>query len=167
MNAPQLARLMEEDLEALIRCNKIIKRHAKKEFETQYAYERNDMELESAPNAFSSVQRFGVFIRHSLVFQEDFSIGLVWKPDAGPNVTLVRCNGAHGKNRAIPHQRIPHVHQLTMENVRNEQYDPHHVIWENAYGSFEEGLIFFFHYCQVAEWEKDFPQIAEPDLFLE
>jgi hypothetical protein len=43
------------------------------------------------------VHKFSVFLRQNEVFQEDFTIGLIYINQEGKTFTIFRCNGPHGE----------------------------------------------------------------------
>lgn len=128
-------------------------------------YERNDMELKSAPGEFTNPQNFHVFIRRTLIMPENFSIGLQWLSPEGKRITLLRCNGLHGKNQHIPHHRVPHIHRLSIEDVKNEIYEPKHTEQTKEYLNLEGAIPFFLQICHILDGDKDFPQLREINLF--
>lgn len=68
--------------------------------ETDGKHSRNDMELESLDGNHG----FRAFMRQSLEFTEDFSVGLEYLPKDEPGrFCLVRCNGMHGGHQVHPH----------------------------------------------------------------
>jgi hypothetical protein len=54
---------------------------------------RKDMKLCSADRT----NNFSVFFRYSEIFQDDFSIGLIYTGKEGKSYTLFRCNGPTGR----------------------------------------------------------------------
>lgn len=162
---PTLKELSTEELKQLIECPKSIKKHAKKRMIIENASERNDMALESIDGIYDEPQEFLVFIRRSCMFPEDFSVGLIWKSKENGGVTLLRYNGKHGQNRSVPHQRVPHIHRLIEADIMRENYNPHQATMTQKYSTMEEAIPLFMEECHVLNWEKDFPELRELNLF--
>lgn len=160
-----LETLSSNQIDQLICCPKIITKHARREMITDYQSERNDLHLISTENTFDEKQKFSMFIRRSIPFQEDFSIGLIWLPPSCQKIILYRCNGCHGKNRSIAHQRIPHIHKLSERDISMGNYNPHTASITNKYNDFTGAILFFLHFCNIIDGEQDFPDLLEQDLF--
>lgn len=166
LEPPTLDNMTDNLLTALIHCKKEIISHPKKATKEINNSKRNDFTAVSAKSVFTTPQKFSIFIRQSSEFTEDFSIGLVWRPDSYPyGIILVRFNGAHGKNRNVEHQRIPHVHELTLLDIQNQKYNPHQISETNGYVNMDDATLKFMKYCNIIDWERDFPHLLEMDLF--
>jgi hypothetical protein len=84
-----------ESIRDLITCMKRVADPPAREFKEENRHRRKDMRLQSA----NGEQRiFDVFIRQSLEFAEDFSLGLVYLSPEGKRMTLVRFNGQHDQS---------------------------------------------------------------------
>lgn len=166
LEPPTLDNMTENFLKALIHCKKEIIEHPKKAMKEINNSKRNDFTAISDKSVFTKPQKFTIFIRQSCEFAEDFSIGLIWKPEGYPyGIILVRFNGAHGKNRGIEHQRIPHIHELTLLDIQNQKYDPHQVVETKSYINIDDAILKFMRYCNIIDWERDFPHLPEMSLF--
>lgn len=166
LEPPMLDNMTEDILNALIHCKKEIIEHPKKAMKEINNSRRNDFTAISAKNVFTKPQKFTIFIRQSCEFTEDFSIGLIWKPEGySCGIILVRFNGAHGKNRSVEHQRIPHIHKLTLLDIQNQKYDPHQIIETKNHVNINDSILKFMEYCNIIDWERDFPYLLETNLF--
>lgn len=165
MESPKLLTLTDSQLQKLLSCEKVITKHARRQMAEENGYERNDMDLESAPGEFESPQKFRIFIRRTTRMQENFSVGLLWLPPEGRPVILLRCNGLHVKNQHVAHHRVPHIHRITMEEIRNEIYEPKHVEQTSAYVNLEGAIPYFLRLCHIQNGEQDFPALREISLF--
>ena len=162
---PTLKEMSDEELKQLIECPKSIEKHAKKRMVVENASERNDMTLTSIDGIYDEPQEFAVFIRRSCMLPEDFSVGLIWKNKEIGGVILLRYNGKHGQNRSVPHQRVPHIHRLIEADIIRENYNPHQAIMTQKYETMEEAIPLFMEECHILNWEKDFPELRELNLF--
>lgn len=166
LEPPTLDNITDDLLEALIHCKKEIINHPKKSMKEINNSRRNDFSAESDKSVFTTPQKFEIFIRQSCEFTEDFSVGLVWRPKGYPyGIILVRFNGAHGKNRGVEHQRMPHIHELTLLDIQNQKYDPHQVREVKSYTNIDDAILKFMEYCNIIDWEQDFPYLLEMNLF--
>ena len=91
---------------------------------------------------------FDVFLRQSLEFAEDFSLGLVYlSQDDGKRMTMIRYNGQHDQSND-PYDQTKthfqyHIHKATAENFNNGRYDKHPANTTLEYASFEEATMAF------------------------
>ena len=127
-------------------------------------HRRNDMTLVSDDG-----ERFEVFIRQSLVFAENFSVGLTYLSKEGRQITLVRFNGQHNQTSdplisATPHFSF-HIHKATAENLNNGRLEKHPATTTVLYVSFNEALAVFFDKVSVEGVKKYFPEISPMPLF--
>lgn len=157
--------ITDPDIIDLLRCPKEITSHARKDMIIENASERNDMVLQSVKDYYTEPQTFKVFIRRSVFLPEDFSIGLIWLPKGSSRIILLRYNGRHGLNRSVPHQRVPHIHRLSAQDIQMEKYDPHQAAETDRYYTLEDALSLFLKECNIIDGDKDFPQLYEFSLF--
>jgi hypothetical protein len=70
-------------------------------------------------SSFDDVHDFSGFITQSTKFQENFSIGLIYKPKLERNsIVLLRCNGIHGGvNNFVPHHSYCHIHYVQQNEL--------------------------------------------------
>lgn len=112
-----MAVLKDQEIEALISCEKVVTDDSRRTMRTDGSQRRADLKLES-PDGTS---KFGIFIRQSTEFLENFSVGLKYEPrDGGDGIILFRCNGPHGPSNGVisgNHHPHPHIHLATEENL--------------------------------------------------
>jgi hypothetical protein len=82
----------------LIMCDKQITDAPTRDFREEYRHRRKDFRLQAANDPKLS---FSVFMRQSLEFVEDFSLGLVYQSEDGKRITLVRYNGQHHQSTEL------------------------------------------------------------------
>jgi hypothetical protein len=75
----------DAEIDQLLRCRKSIQDAPRRDMKEENRHRRNDMKLRGPEG-----EQFEVFIRQSLEFPEDFSIGLVFFAPEGKRVTLGR-----------------------------------------------------------------------------
>lgn len=156
-----MATYSQSELDGLISCPKEISEAPKKGMKLCEAHFRNDAKL-IASNGISG--EFGMFMRQSEDFPENFSIGLTYSPQDGRNpVTLLRCNGKHGTfngsfDPTHPHWDY-HIHRAD-ETAIEAGLAAERVATKTAeYASFEEALQFFVRTVNLSpnEAQKYFP----------
>ena len=146
-----------EDLEQLLSCPKKITKPPRKEMKTEGKMQRDEMELASIDGKHS----FRVYMRQSIEFSENFSIGLDYsRNDEAGGFCLIRCNGKHGGQREHPHHVNFHVHQCDVDDV-NQGIRDARIVEETAdYAAFRDALLYFLRRValQSADLEKYFPR---------
>ena len=98
---------------------------------------------------------FTIFLRQSIEFIEDFSVGLIWKEAFNqestlPDCVLIRCQGPHdGKSEeGSDMHHSYHTHTLTEIDVREHRYTkPSKRQYAETYSSFQEAIYYFEEYC--------------------
>lgn len=152
----------------LVSCAKRVMVAPAKEFKEENRHRRKDMGLQPVDGRQGS---FEVFIRQSLEFAEDFSLGLVFVSPEGKRMTLVRFNGQHDQTTDILtlenlHFQY-HIHQATPENLNNGRFEKHSASVKADYASFEEATASFLHHIGVIEQDiaLHFPGSDELPLF--
>jgi hypothetical protein len=153
-------------IEQLITCSKTMIDPPSKEFKEENRHRRKDMRLQDVDN---KVNQFSVFMRQSLEFDEDFSIGLVYFSSEGKRITLIRYNGQHEQSNdpfslQNPHYQY-HIHQATPENLNNGRYEKHPAFITPDYASFQEAIAQFLTKIRLIEIETYFPDIEVLSLF--
>jgi hypothetical protein len=131
---------------------------------TEGQMQRNDMELESLDGKHS----FRVFMRQSLRFSENFSIGMDYLPKDEPgSFCLLRCNGMHGGHKVHPHHLHCHVHLSKAEDVNAGLRVERHIDPTTEYAAFRDALRYFLLRANVqsADLSQYFPSITQPDMF--
>jgi hypothetical protein len=152
-------------IDNLIGEEKIIIIPPKKEFKIENQHTRNDFELSSKDEK----RKYSVFIRCHVEFKENFSIGLIYYPEDGGSIALLRCNGNHGEvveNILIPKPHFGyHLHKVTINEFENKKTDPKFSEETKEYASYEQALAFFCKYVNIKDAEIYFPGIKQINLF--
>lgn len=133
-----------QNIDELVACRKAILDPPLREFKEENRHRRKDMRLYDIADA---KRIFTVFIRQSLEFAEDFSLGLVYLSLEAKRMTLIRYNGQHDQSndpfdKAKTHFQY-HIHKATPENLNNGRYDKHPALSSGDYASFEEATAAF------------------------
>lgn len=128
-----------DKIDDLIAGPKIIADAPSREFREENRHRRKDMRLLAAGG---ETRQFIVFIRQSVEFAEDFSLGLIYLSAEGKRITLIRYNGQHEQSND-PLQLMDthfqyHIHKATPDNLNNGRFEKHPASSTKSYGSFEE-----------------------------
>lgn len=152
----------------LIECDKRITDAPTREFKEEFRHRRKDFRLQAVKN---TNLLFSVFMRQSLEFAEDFSLGLVYLSEDGKRFTMIRYNGQHDQSNnpydlAKPHFQY-HIHKATPENLNNGLYDKHPAAATPLYASFVEATQRFLTAIGVRSQDiaKHFPGTDSLPLF--
>ena len=151
--------MTEEQIANLIRCPKRVSEPPKRERRTVKGSFRNDMELVSLDGGVA----FTVFMRQSVRFPEDFSIGLTCKLKDTPRFNIFRCNGPHGDHRDIvpahPHFRY-HPHLVSAEDINDGIFVERHGTALDVYASYRDAVYYFLKHINLddADKQKYFPR---------
>lgn len=152
----------DAELDALIGCAKRVLNPPRRQMLTVGLHERNDMTLESE----DAQHRFQVFMRRSVPFPEDFSIGLDYLPGEEPgSFCLLRCNGQHGGSKAHPHHAYFHIHRSLAEDINTGMKAERQIQQTHEYASFRKALAYFLGRINFAEVDKHFPGLNQGELF--
>jgi hypothetical protein len=156
----------DAEIDQLLRCRKSIQDAPRRDMKEENRHRRNDMKLRGPEG-----EQFEVFIRQSLEFPEDFSIGLVFFAPEGKRVTLVRFNGQHEQaldpfQAGVPHFNF-HVHKATPDNLNMGRYEKHPADTTQDYASLDEAIVVFCKYVCIQGWERHFPDTRVIPLFPE
>ena len=152
-----------EDILTLITCPKTITKPPRKLMKSEFRSFKNSFELSS----IDGNELFLVFIRQSQILPEDFSIGLRWRcKDLGKDITLFRCNGAHGGNISIDSHFVPHTHQLSIDDFNREIFKERTVDVVTNYSTFDGALEFFCTHCNIQNARNHIEAIKSTPLFL-
>jgi hypothetical protein len=153
----------DNEISQLIGCPKTITEPPRREMKEENRHRRNDLVVASADGA-----EFDVFIRQSLDFAEDFSLGLVYHAPDGKRITLVRFNGQHEQSPELfgsqPHFSY-HIHKATADNLSSGRLEKHPGEVTERYASFDEAISEFMTTTNIHGWEKYFPQAVPLPLF--
>ncbi len=136
----------------------------KREMRIDGKMQRNEMELESVDGGHS----FRVFMRQSLQFLENFSIGIDYIPKDMPgSFCLMRCNGAHGGYKVHPHHRGCHIHRSKAEDINMGLRIERDIEVATEYAAFRDALHYFLHKVNVRPMDRYeyFPDIDQVDMF--
>lgn len=145
--------LNESFLQNIITCPKYCIKADRQEMKEENRHIKNNLYLLSNDNTY----KYTMFIRQSLEFYEDFSIGLVWtNPNEYINIKkkiiMLRCQGPHdgksNKNSDIHHSF--HTHEITIDDIENKRYSkPSNRNKADQYNSFEQAILFFISKCKI------------------
>lgn len=152
----------------LIDCDKQITDAPTRDFKEEYRHRRKDFRLHAVNDPRLL---FIVFMRQSLEFAEDFSLGLVYLSEDGKKMTLIRYNGQHDQSNdpydlAKPHFQY-HIHKATPENLIDGRYDKHPATATRLYASFTEATQEFLTAIGLRQQDVDkhFPEVNAMPLF--
>ena len=151
---PQQATKIISDtfINEMILCSKIITDRPSKEMKHEGQYLRNGMKLRSECGNFT----FSVYMRQHAVFEENFSIGLIYCPsDLPENITLLRCNGPHGPHREI-HRTNFHIHRASENNIKLGIKPEASADITGEYKTFNQAFRYFNKTCNIKGVEKYF-----------
>ena len=118
-----------------------------------------------------STVRFEVFIRQTLRYIENFSLGLIYHPrDKGHGaITLVRYNGAHGEQMLTPdgHYAQPHIHYLTAEELARGYLQPRALrrVLTDRFSTLEDAIPVFLQDIGVSNVNTYFEDLMQGKLF--
>jgi hypothetical protein len=155
-------------IDELISCEKKVVEAPAREFKEENRHRRKDMRLQDIRD---EKRVFSVFIRQSLEFAEDFSLGLVYLSEDGKRMTVIRYNGQHDQSndpydQAKTHFQY-HIHKATAENLNNGRYDKHPASASLDYASFVEATTAFLQAIglRAGDISAHFPGIESLPLF--
>ncbi|MBI3524525.1 MAG: hypothetical protein HY066_08345 [Betaproteobacteria bacterium] len=153
----------DDEITRLIGCPKTINEAPRREMKEENRHRRNDLVAVSGDGA-----EFDAFIRQSLDFAEDFSLGLIYRAPDGKRVTLVRFNGQHEQSPKLfgghPHFSY-HIHRATAENLNAGRLEKHPAAITGRYASFDEAIAEFMTMTNIQSWERHFPNAVPLPLF--
>jgi len=153
----------QEELNSLISCPKIIIEPPKKEMKLERGHLRNQIKLRSKEGEYD----FDVFMRILEAFQENFSVGLVYKPKDEPgSFVLFRCNGPHGPFTEISGELTSHfkfhIHRAKKENIEQGLLPEKGGDHTETYASYLQALSYFLKAVNVINADEYFPDIQLP-----
>jgi hypothetical protein len=150
-------------LNKLITCKKEVIQFPGKGYKEEFGHKKLDFNCQADQEGFS----FRVFIRQSLKFQEDFSVGLVWqRPEGLPPLNLYRCNGLHGGAIAFPHHAHFHIHTLNLVDIQAGRTEPRMLTITDAYDSLPKAIFYFAEQVNILDIKTYFPP-PQPQLFAD
>ena len=144
----------QQELDDLISCKKKIIEPPKDEMILVNKYLRNDMKLKSIDEEYE----FSVFMRKSLEFQTNFSVGLVYRPKDHPEeIHLIRCNSAHrfiyNSISEDPHF-ITHIHRANADDLNSGIRRPKTKEITEAYTTYESAVIHLMSLISVQDLDS-------------
>lgn len=158
-----MARFSQDEIDQMIQCPKKVTSPPSRDFVVDGAHLRQDAKL-VATDGTESV--FFVFVRKSIYFPENFSVGLVYSSkDGRPDITLIRCNGPHGAfnsgsghDAAHPHFHT-HIHRATEAALESGERAEKYAETTTAFATAEEAVRYFLREVNVeaSEISKYFP----------
>lgn len=156
------------DIAELIECDKQIIDAPTRYFKEEFRHRRKDFRLQAISD---QSLLFSVFMRQSLEFSEDFSLGLVYMSEDGKRMTMIRYNGQHDQSNdpydlAKPHFQY-HIHRATPENLNSGRYEKHPAMATRLYASFAEATREFLKTIGVRTQDvaRHFPGMDSLPLF--
>ena len=154
--------LSDRDIEGLIKLPKLIVSKTPADgYREENGFSRCTLELEGDPPASPE---FTVFVRRSIKFIENFSIGLRYRTGdrAMGTITLARYNGPHGELSRQPdgHYAKPHIHRLTAAELASGSSEPQESARAitDRYVTYEQALDVFFRDTRVSNHLSYFPR---------
>ncbi len=161
--------LKDFEIQAIIKAPKrIVHKNPVKGFREENRHLGCRLELESVSD---EEKKFKVFIRRSVEFIENFSIGLQYEINISllKIVTLIRYNGPHGEisRHSGGHYNKPHIHRLTETEIASGSMMPQekHRKITDKYRTFEEAIWIFFRDTGTTNFTKHFPELRQTRLF--
>ena len=161
--------LKDFGIQALIETEKrIVHKDPVKGFRKEDRHHRCSLELEPVSE---EKKKFKVFIRQSVEFIEDFSIGLQYEINISllKIVTLIRYNEPHGEisRHSDGHYAKPHIHRLTETEIASGSMMPQekHRKITDKYRTFEEAISIFILDIGSINFADHFPELRQPRLF--
>lgn len=104
----------DEFIDKLMSCEKVIIDPPSIDYKEERGQRKKNFTLQSTNGEFL----FNAFIRASIHFSENFSVGLDYNPkEEKGTICLLRCNGAHGESRVFPHHSTFHLHLSSAETI--------------------------------------------------
>ena len=155
----------EEEINELIRCDKVVSEPPKKAMVSRFGHRRNDMRLRSKEGELD----FTIFMRINDAFPENFSIGLVHSPkDERGTIILLRFNGPHGGFgwSTGTYDSLYHIHKAKPENIEAGKRAEAGGEATRAFASYEQALCHFLRQVNVCGAEELFPGIFQLQLNL-
>lgn len=147
---------------------RVVEKDPAKGYREEHHQRRCDLQLERVSDG---KQCFSVFVRQSLTFVENVSVGLRYRTEnpGAPIVTLTRYNGPHGEFSIQPDQHYaqPHIHRVTEAEMSSGSAYPQekHRALTDRYSTFEECLRIFFADASVQNYSDFFPDSGQARLW--
>ena len=150
--------MTKREIENLISLKKKIIVEPLKSFKIEAISRKNGFKVKSVDGK----HEFSVFLRQHTVFEENFSVGLIYHSTDGKKILLLRMNGPHGDTTNDPFGSNPnygyHIHQIRTEEIEIENYnDPQFRETTQAYNSFDTAVLHFLKTTNIEDYTKHFP----------
>ena len=98
---------------------------------------------------------FNGFITQSLIFSENFSIGLVFNPKGEKGtIVLLRCNGPHGGTKITSHHATCHIHRATAERINTGLKPEGNIELTQEYSTIESAIQFYVKHINLLPDDK-------------
>src|SRR3972149_3633886 len=147
----------DEFIEELINCEKQIIDPPSKEYKEDRGHLKKNFSMQSINGEYSFIG----FIRKSVHFTENFSLGLDYNPkEEKGTICLLRCNGSHGENIIFPHHASFHIHRANSDSINKGLRPESNIVETNEYASLEEAIQYYFKRInlQITDKRKYFPE---------
>lgn len=145
----------DQFIQQLITCQKVVT-EAPKEKDARSGYTKKVFNLVSVDEQFS----FSGFMSQNIMFPENFSVGLVYKPkEERGSITLLRCNGMHGGTIQNPHHAYCHIHTVQADYLNQGSRVENHIEITNEYSTFEMAIQYYINKIAIVpgDRQKHFP----------
>lgn len=146
----------DDFIKDLIGCEKNIVDPPSRDYKEERGHLKKNFTLQSIDGNFS----FNAFIRFSVHFNENFSIGLDYNPrEEKGTVCLVRCNGAHGESIKYPHHSTFHIHKANALTVNSGLKPESNIEETKEYATLNDAIQYFVKFINisVADRKRYFP----------
>ncbi len=146
----------DTQIEELIKCEKVIIEPPTREYKEERGHRKKNFTLQSVDGQFN----FSVFIRESVHFKENFSIGMDYNPrEEKGTICLLRFNGKHGGNTAHQHHFLFHIHKASAYTINSGLKPESNIEKSEEYASLEEAIQYFIKMINLAtsDRKKYFP----------
>lgn len=158
--------MTNSEIEHLIGVKKKIIVEPSKNFKIESINRKNGFKVKSV----DAKHEFSVFLRQHTIFEENFSVGLIYHSTDGKRILLLRMNGPHGDTTNDPLGNNPHygyhIHQIRPEEIEVENYnDPQFRETTDAYNSFDTAILYFLKTTNIQDYTNFFPNF-DPQLKL-
>jgi len=146
----------DREIDELLALPKRITEPPSKKWREEDSQRRKDFRLES----FDGTYKFRAFARQSIVYAENFSIGLEYEPASGDDsMILIRCNGPHGDYNGQlqpehPHFH-PHVHKASSRALLRGERAEKYATRTTDFLTAEQAVAFFLNVVNVSSSERE------------
>lgn len=138
------------DINKLIKCQKTIQPNSYRR-----KFLNNNVDYRYFVTSIDNGLDFEIFISYSNMFNNDFSIGLLFDC-----YLLLRVNGFHGTTKAgfysTPHHAYPHSHTLTLDDINNARQKHPSKITDltNQYTDLDTCIDYFCTECGIINYKN-------------